>query len=253
MVKALCQCIRQGDTEASEALLRIFEPTIHRMATAFAKRYVHLPLEIDDYAQEGRIALLHAAHQAHEQQLQHFTAYANTTVRNAMLDAVRAAYPDGSAVSLDTFYCTAIPYECVPYIPDPFSLSPEQILLRKESIQELHSAMGNIPLRENAWIRYRFGFDDAPQALCTAAEHFHLTKGRAKRVEHLALGHLRENLTGKKYRMLHEKIKSIQSIAKSHRRSDSHATPSSSHSARDGSRAKKMPAPTVRQTSIASA
>lgn len=107
MVKALCQRILQGDAEASEALLRMFEPTLQRMATAFAKRYVHLPLEIDDYAQEGRIALLRAAQRAHEQQLQHFTAYANTAVRNAMLDAVRAAYPDGSAVSLDTLYCTA--------------------------------------------------------------------------------------------------------------------------------------------------
>ena len=253
MVKALCQRILQGDAEASEALLRMFEPTLQRMATAFAKRYVHLPLEIDDYAQEGRIALLRAAQRAHEQQLQHFTAYANITVRNAMLDAVRAAYPDGSAVSLDTLYCTAILYECVPYIPDPFSLSPEQILLRKESIQELHSAMENIPLRENVWVRCRFGFDDAPQTLCTAAAYFHLTKGRAKRVEHLALGHLRENLTGKKYRMLHEKIRCIHPIAKSHKRSVSHATPSSSHSARDGSRAEKIPAPAVRQASIASA
>ena len=45
MVKALCQRICQGDAEASEALLRIFEPILRRMATAFAKRYVHLPLE----------------------------------------------------------------------------------------------------------------------------------------------------------------------------------------------------------------
>ena len=253
MVKALCQRICQGDAEASEALLQMFEPIIHRMATAFAKRYERLPLEIDDYAQEGRIALLRAAQQAHEQQIQHFTAYANTTVRNAMLDAVRAAYPDGPAVSLDTLYCTATFQEYALNIPDPFSLSPEQIFLRKESIQELHSAMENIPLRENVWIRYRFGFDDAPQALCTATEHFHLTKGRAKRVEHLALGHLRENLMGKKYRMLHKKIKGVQSIAKSHRCSVSHAIPSNSHSARDGSRAKKMPAPVVRQTSTASA
>ena len=253
MVKAFCQRIRQGDAEASEALLQMFEPIIHRMATAFAKRYVYLPLEIDDYAQEGRIALLRAAQQAHEQQLQHFTAYANTAVRNAMLDAVRAAYPGGSTVPLDTLCCTAIFYECVPNIPDPFSLSPEQILLRKESIQELHSAMGNIPLRENVWIRYRFGFDDTPQALCTAAEHFHLTKGRAKRVERLALGHLRENLMGKKYRMLHKKTGCVQSIAKSHRCSVSHAIPFSSPSTREGSRTKKMPIPAVRQTSIASA
>ena len=34
MVKALCQRIRQGDAEASEALLRMFEPTLQRMATA---------------------------------------------------------------------------------------------------------------------------------------------------------------------------------------------------------------------------
>ena len=139
MVKALCQRIRQGDAEAGEALLQMFEPTLQRMATAFAKRYVHLPLEIDDYAQEGRIALLRAAQQAHEQQLLHFTAYANTTVRNAMLDAVRVAYPDGSAVSLDTLYCTATFQEYALNIPAPFSLSPEQILLRKESIQELHT------------------------------------------------------------------------------------------------------------------
>lgn len=253
MVKALCQRIRQGVAEASEALLRIFEPTLQRMATAFAKRYVHLPLEINDYAQEGRIALLRAAQQAHEQQLQHFTLYANTAIRNAMLDAVRTAYPDGSAVSLDTLYCTATFQEYALNIPDPFSLSPEQILLRKESIQELHSAMENIPLRENVWIRYRFGFDDAPQALCTAADHFHLTKGRAKRVEHLALGHLRENLTGKKYRMLHRKISCVHPIAKSHRCSVSHAIPLNSPSTREGSRTKKMLIPAVCQTCTASA
>ena len=253
MVKALCQRIRQGDAEASEALLRIFEPTLQRMATAFAKRYVHLPLEIDDYAQEGRIALLRAAQQAHEQQLLHFTAYANTAVRNAMLDAVRVAYPSKEVDSLDRLACSDAAYEYTLSIPAPFCLSPEQFLLRKESIQELHSAMENIPLRENVWIRYRFGFDDAPQALYTAAEHFHLTKGRAKRVERLALGHLRENLIGRKHRVCHEKIKSVQSIAKSHRCSDSHAIPLSSPSTREGSKTKKMPIPAVRQTSTASA
>ena len=253
MVKALCQRICQGDAEASEALLRIFEPILRRMAPAFAQRYVHLPLEIDDYAQEGRIALLRAAQQAHEQQLLHFTAYANTAVRNAMLDAVRVAYPSKEVDSLDRLACSDAAYEYTLSIPAPFCLSPEQFFLRKESIQELHSAMENIPLRENVWIRYRFGFDDAPQALYTAAEHFHLTKGRAKRVERLALGHLRENLTGKKYRMLHREIICIHPIAKSHRHSDSHVTPSNSHSARDGSKAKKMPIPAVRQTSTASA
>ena len=253
MVKALCQRILQGDAKASEALLRMFEPTLQRMATAFAKRYVHLLLEIDDYAQEGRIALLRAAQQAHEQQLLHFTAYANTAVRNAMLDAVRVAYPSKEVDSLDRLACSDAAYEYTLSISAPFCLSPEQFLLRKESIQELHSAMENIPLRENVWIRYRFGFEDTPQALCTAAEHFHLTKGRAKRVERLALGHLRENLMGKKYRMLHKKTGCVQSIAKSHRRSDSHAIPLNSHSARDGSRTKKMPAPAVRQTSTVSA
>ena len=253
MVKAFCQRIRQGDAEASEALLQMFEPIIQRMATAFAKRYVYLPLEIDDYAQEGRIALLRAAQQAHEQQLQHFTAYANTAVRNAMLDAVRVAYPSKEVDSLDRLACSDAAYEYTLSIPAPFCLSPEQFLLRKESIQELHRAMENIPLRENVWVRYRFGFDDAPQTLCTAAAYFHLTKGRAKRVEHLALGHLRENLMGKKYRMLHREIICVHPIAKSHRRSDSHVTPSNSHPARNGSVAKKMPAPAVRQTSTASA
>ena len=253
MVKALCQRILQGDAEASEALLQMFESTLQRMATAFAKCYVYLPLEIDDYAQEGRIALLRAAQQAHEQQLLHFTAYANTTVRNAMLDAVRVAYPSKEVDSLDRLSCSDAVYEYMLSIPAPFCLSPEQLLLRKESIQELHRAMENIPLRENAWIRYRFGFDDAPQTLCTAAEHFHLTKGRAKRVERLALGHLRENLMGKKYRMLHREIICIHPIAKSHRCSVSHAIPLNSPSTREGSRTKKMPIPAVRQTSIASA
>lgn len=253
MVKALCQRIRQGDAEASEALLRMFEPTLQRMATAFAKRYVHLPLEIDDYAQEGRIALLRAAQQAHEQQFQHFTAYANTAIRNAMLDDVRVAYPSKEVDSLDRLSCSDAVYEYTLSIPAPFCLSPEQILLHKEGIQELHSAMENIPLRENVWVRYRFGFDDAPQALCTAAEHFHLTKGRAKRVEHLALGHLRENLTGKEYRTLHRKINCVHPIAKSHRCSVSHAIPLNSPSTREGSRTKKMPIPAVRQTSTASA
>ena len=68
--------------------------------------------------------------------------------------------------------------------------------MKKEQNEEIHTAMEKLPLRENTWVRHRFGFDDEPATLTQAAQDFHLSVSRAERLEKMALRHVRRNLWG---------------------------------------------------------
>lgn len=74
------------------------------------------------------------------------------------------------------------------YLRNAFSKTPEQILIEKERIEEIHHALHMIADREAAYLRYRLGFDDGyyHDREKTAA-HFHLHTSRAKRIEEQAL------------------------------------------------------------------
>ena len=74
--------------------------------------------------------------------------------------------------------------------------SPESILIRKETIEELYHAMRTISKRESAYLWYRFGFPDEPESRTRkdTAVHFHLTESRAKATEETALDNMRLEL-----------------------------------------------------------
>ena len=69
-----------------------------------------------------------------------------------------------------------------------YSMTPEQIVIRKETFEEIHRALDMVPLRDKAYLWYRFGFDgEDERSMARTAEHFHLSERAGKRTEKEAL------------------------------------------------------------------
>lgn len=78
---------------------------------------------------------------------------------------------------------------------DPFALTPEEILIKKETIAEVRNALQKVSDRERTYLHYRYGFvDNEVHTRKDAAYHFHLSTSRAKKLEEGALRNCRGNL-----------------------------------------------------------
>ena len=126
--------------------------------------------------QEGSIGLIEAAERYDQKRETSFLTYAAYWVRKRIreyLDSILA----GETVSLEEF---ALAEEAAAYIFSENG-SPENILIRKETIEELYQAMRTIPRRESVYLWYRFGFPDERE-------------NRAKATEETALDNMRLEL-----------------------------------------------------------
>ena len=174
---------------------------IRSAAIQFEKRYGSAVLSCDDYEQEGRIALLHAA-ERYMPEKGRFLTYAAVVVCTAMLDALRQTHPEINTVSLEENQAAVEAMQSDNPVPsrDIYHKSPEQLYLNKERLLALYDAMNRSSLRDAAWVRHRFGFDGEPCALAAAARDYGLSISRARHIEKEALNHIRKNLTksGKK-------------------------------------------------------
>ena len=119
--------------------------------------------------------------------------YAAPAIRNAMIDYIRSqsvsfeAKNLNSIISLDELAKDEFRSRHN-YIADPTRQTPEQIYLAQERIDDIHHALYMIEDREEQYLRYRFGFDDDMEhPLTETSKHFHLSEGRAKKTEALAL------------------------------------------------------------------
>ena len=187
--------IQNGNHEACTQLVEQNTAWIRSMAVQFEKQYSNAILSCDDYEQEGRIALLHAA-KRYMPEKGKFLTYAAVVIRTAMLDALRQTHPEISAVSLEENQTAveAMQSDNPALSRDIYHKSPEQLYLDKEKMLELYDAMNRSSLRDAAWVRHRFGFDGEPCALAAAARDYGLSISRARRIEDGALRHIRENL-----------------------------------------------------------
>ena len=168
---------------------------IRSAAIQFEKRYGSAVLNCDDYEQEGRIALLHAA-ERYMPEKGKFLTYATVVVRTAMLDAIRQTHPEINTISLEENQAAVEAMQSDNPVPsrDIYHKSPEQLYLNKERLLALYDAMNRSSLRDAAWVRHRFGFDGEPCALAAAARDYGLSISRARHIEDEALRHIRENL-----------------------------------------------------------
>lgn len=193
----LCIAALDGDTEARNALvennLRFIKRTAYEMWSAQRELNAALGIEINDLVQEGSLGLLECIAGYRPDTGNKFLSYAAPAIRNAMVDYIRRWNPTfeaknlGSIIRLDEVVKDENKGKHE-FIADSRAKNPEHIYIAKETHEEIHTALQRIDRREQAYLLYRFGFeDDVYHPLNETAKHFHLSESRAKSTEALAL------------------------------------------------------------------
>lgn len=198
----LCSLAQGGDHTAESLLIENLLPGIRITAAKIKKRYTGLMLEKDDLIQEALIGSLRAINTFDPETGNLFRTYAAAIAENAMMDYVRkciSAIPyTGRILSLDAPAPGYDPADDVTYgeiILDEYSKTPEQIFIKKETIEEVRNALQTISDRERAYLHYRYGFaDELQHDQSETAAHFHLSTSRAKSIEKTALHNVRQAL-----------------------------------------------------------
>lgn len=198
----LCIEARNGNTTAEEELIDSVLPSIRSIAIRLEKEYSGLRAEADDLLQEGSIGLIRAVQTFRPESGNLFLTYASAVCENAMMDYIRKCFSaipsSGDLLSLDRQPQSDDTDSDADYyyrIFNEYSKTPEQILIEKEQLEEIHHALNMISQREATYLRFRFGFeDDILRDHEETAVHFHLSPSRAKSIERSALDNFRLEL-----------------------------------------------------------
>ena len=171
------------------------------------KHYVEVLSEtdVDDLEQEGLIALLAAAESFDPSRETRFLTYAVPIIRNAMMDWLRE-----NAKRFEFKYLRANPdfrwteynaeaeetsWRRIGMPNDPYTMTPEQIYLQKETGEALEAGLEKCGLRGRAYLMYRFGFDDGQEhSEAETARRYHLKRSWARRLEAESLDILKSHL-----------------------------------------------------------
>ena len=204
----LCVLAQQGDAQAQEKLIQKNLDYIRKIANELYRSVglgnSGLGIDRNDLIQEGSIGLLRAVSLYDPEKQVKFLTYAGQAIRNAMLDLISAAFAtfeqrmqsdeDGfpmEQISLDEFLPGEDSMQCSELIADPYAAEPEKTMVEEENRRGLYEGLRRISAREQAYLLYRFGFeDDMEHPLIGTALHFHLSESRAKSTEALALDNL---------------------------------------------------------------
>ena len=186
----LCAEWKRGNQAALDTLIVYNLPFVRREANRLAEQFRAYQYT-DDLAQEGALGLIEAAERYDQERETGFLTYAAYWVRKHMREFLNSVLADDT-VSLEELA------QAEETATEHFSEngSPENILIRKETIEELYQAMRTIPKRESVYLWYRFGFPDERENRTRkdTAKHFHLTENRAKATEETALDNMRLEL-----------------------------------------------------------
>lgn len=204
----LCVLAQQGNAQAQEKLIQKNLDYIRKIANELYRSVglgnSGLGIDRNDLIQEGSIGLLRAVSLYDPEKQVKFLTYAGQAIRNAMLDLISAAFAtfeqrmqsdeDGfpmEQISLDEFLPGEDSMQRSELIADPYAAEPEKTMVEEENRRELYEGLRRISVREQAYLLYRFGFeDDMEHPLIGTALHFHLSESRAKSTEALALDNL---------------------------------------------------------------
>jgi len=203
----LCALAQEGDFIARNLLLENNQSFIHMTTRKLYREMAltdQLGIQYDDLFQEGSIGLLNAIDRFDSDKGTKFLTYAAPTIRNAMIDLIRAAFSqfeqrmttdrDGyvfEEVRLNGMILSEERMPRIEAVANPFVISPEDIYIKKEMMQELYAALKRLTSREQAYLLYRYGFtDETEHSLLGTALHFHLSESRAKRTEEQSMDNL---------------------------------------------------------------
>ena len=204
----LCLRAQKGDDAARDLLLEnnlgFIRKTANELYQSMALAETELAIDRDDLEQEGCIGLLNAIESFDANRGSKFLTYAAPSIRNAMMDLIRAGFSQFEQqvaddknglgfrfVRLDEILSDEERMQRIEAIADPLAKSPERIVTEQETYQELYNALDKLSAREQTYLLYRYGFTDGVEhPLIGTALHFHLSESRAKRTEESAMDNL---------------------------------------------------------------
>lgn len=204
----LCLCAQKGDDTARDLLLEnnlgFIRKTANELYQSMALAETELAIDRDDLEQEGCIGLLNAIESFDANRGSKFLTYAAPSIRNAMMDLMRAGFSQFEQqvaddknglgfrfVRLDEILSDEERLQRIEAIADPLAKSPERIVTEQETYRELYDALDKLSPREQTYLLYRYGFTDGVEhPLIGTALHFHLSESRAKRTEETAMENL---------------------------------------------------------------
>lgn len=204
----LCLRAQKGDDAARDLLLEnnlgFIRKTANELYQNMALAETELAIDRDDLEQEGCIGLLNAIGSFDADRGSKFLTYAAPSIRNAMMDLIRAGFSQFEQqvtddknglgfrfVRLDEILSDEERLQRIEAIADPLAKSPERIVTEQETYRELYGALDKLSPREQTYLLYRYGFTDGREhPLIGTALHFHLSESRAKRTEETAMDNL---------------------------------------------------------------
>ena len=204
----LCLRAQKGDDAARDLLLEnnlgFIRKTANELYQSMALAETELAIDRDDLEQEGCIGLLNAIGSFDADRGSKFLTYAAPSIRNAMMDLIRAGFSQFEQqvaddknglgfrfVRLDEILSDEERLQRIEAIADPLAKSPERIVTEQETYRELYDALDKLSPREQTYLLYRYGFTDGMEhPLIGTALHFHLSESRAKRTEETAMDNL---------------------------------------------------------------
>ena len=184
-----------GDTEARDLLLIGSQEFIQKIANSISAQYRDDRVSEDDLVQEGCFGLLEAIPRYKPDKGTTFHTYAGYWVRKFMREAANIFAAPVEVGSLNDIVGDEDKAELIQFIADPYTQTPEQIVIRAETIKEVRAGLRQVTSRERAYLLYRYGFTDGDEhPIPETAVHFNLTEKRAKKTERAALDNLRSKL-----------------------------------------------------------
>ena len=191
----LCTLAQAGDMMARDMLLINSQDFIRKIAKGISSQYQDDRVSEDDLVQEGCFGLLEAIPRYKPDKGTIFHTYAGYWVRKFMWEAVNIFAAPVEIGSLNDIVGDEERTELIQFIADPYSETPEQIVIRIETIEDVRMGLRQITARERTYLLYRYGFVDGDEhPVLETAAHFHLTEKRAKKTERVALDNLRSKL-----------------------------------------------------------
>ena len=168
---------------------------IQKIANSISAQYHDDRVSEDDLVQEGCFGLLEAIPRYKPDKGTAFHTYAGYWVRKFMWEAANIFAAPAEVGSLNDIVGDEDKAELIQFIADPYTQTPEQIVIRAETIKEVRAGLRQITSRERVYLLYRYGFTDGDEhPIPETAVHFNLTEKRAKKTEWTALDDLRSKL-----------------------------------------------------------
>lgn len=205
----LCEHIKKGEKWATERLIEqnkgfVFD-CAHMTYKAYRVSCVLSETDEDDLVQEELCALIAAVGSFDPTRGTLFLTYAGRTIQNAMLDWLRGnnkrfelkylkAHPDFNWEEYDAEAKEAAG-QPIDMPNDPYTMTPEQIYLRKETSEALEAGLKKCSPRGKEYLMYRYGFVDGQEhSEAETAQRYHLKRSWAKKIEVNNLSLLKQHM-----------------------------------------------------------